>query len=137
MRKYGVTILFTLILLALCIAAFAQAGRSVQQQIDIISDYNKAHAPEKIYIHTDKQNYNKEDTIWFKAYVFDAVTVGASVKSGLMYIEIVNDNNRVVNRNMVSLTAGVGWGNIPLLDHRFPEGTYTLRAYTNWMRNFD
>ena len=128
---------FLAIVLLLCLRANAQTTRTVQQQINTIATYNSAHAPEKIYIHTNKQNYNKEDTIWFKAYVFDATTMGAPTKSGLMYIEVVNDANRVVNRNLVSLTAGVGWGNIPLVENRFPEGTYTLRAYTNWMRNFD
>ncbi|MFD0750011.1 hypothetical protein ACFQZS_07650 [Mucilaginibacter calamicampi] len=118
-------------------AVHGQSTRSVQQQINAISAYNTAHTPEKIFIQTDKQNYNKEDTIWFKAYVFDASSLSASTKTGLIYMEITDATDRVINRNMVSLTAGLGWGNIPLVDNRFPEGTYTLRAYTNWMRNFD
>lgn len=101
-----------------------------------ISAYNTARMPEKLFIHTDKWNYNKGDTLWFKTYVFDA-TMAATTKTGLMYIEITNANNLVVNRNMVSLTAGTGWGNIALKPERYPEGTYTMRAYTNWMRNFD
>ncbi|MGY3213057.1 hypothetical protein [Mucilaginibacter sp. HD30] len=128
---------FLVMLLMLCLAAQSQSIRSVQQEINAISAYNTAHTPDKIFIQTDKQNYNKEDTIWFKAYVFDAASLGASNNSGLMYIEIEDANNRVVNRNTVLLTVGVGWGSIPLVENRFPEGTYTLRAYTNWMRNFD
>jgi len=128
---------FSIVLLMLCVRAQSQSVSSVKQQINAISAYNAAHTPEKIFIQTDKQNYIKADTLWFKAYVFDAATLGAPTKSGLMYIEIADANNRVVNRNMVLLTAGLGWGNIPLIDTRFPEGIYTLRAYTNWMRNFD
>jgi hypothetical protein len=124
-------------MLMLYTAAKAQSVRTIKQEMDVISTYNTGHTPEKIFIHTDKQNYSKEDTLWFKAYVFDAASLGAATKSGIMYIEIADANNRVINRNLVSLTAGLGWGNIPLVDHRFPEGTYTLRAYTSWMRNFD
>jgi len=130
-------VLLMLAALACSAASHAQTIRSVQQQINTISAYNTAHTPEKIFIQTDKQNYNKEDTIWFKAYVFDGASLGASTKSGLMYIEIADANDNVINRNMVSLTAGLGWGNIPLVDNRYAEGSYTLRAYTNWMRNFD
>ena len=130
-------IYFLVILLMWCLGAHSQSVRTIRQEMNVVSEYNNAHVPEKIFIQTDKQNYNREDTLWFKAYVFDAASLGASVKSGLMYIEIADENSRVINRNMVSLTAGLGWGNIPLVDSRFPEGTYTLRAYTSWMRNFD
>src|SRR6187402_912029 len=132
MPKPGVFVFsFALIVIVLHLGAQGQTVRPIQQEINTISAYNTAFTPEKVFIQTDKQNYNKEDTLWFKAYVFDAASLGVPTKSGLMYIEIADENNRVVNRNMVSLTAGLGWGNIPLVDAHFPEGTYTLRAYTN------
>ena len=115
----------------------AQTLPSLKQQIATISAYNSARAPDKIFLHTDKWNYNREDTLWFKSYVFDAATMAASKKSGLMYIEIADADNRVIVRNMVALGAGTGRGCIPLTDKRFTEGTYIIRAYTNWMRNFD
>src|SRR5476651_1623504 len=108
---------------------------SLRQEMKTISAYNTARMPEKIFISTDKWNYAKEDTLWFKAYVFDA-TLTSTTRSGLMYIEIVDASNRVVSRNMVSLSNGLGWGNIALKPDRYPEGTYTMRAYTNWMLNF-
>lgn len=100
-----------------------------------IINYNTTHLPERIFVSTDKWNYAKEDTIWFKTYVFDA-NLTSTTRSGLMYVEIVNANNVVVSRNMVSLNNGLGWGNIALKADRYPEGTYTMRAYTNWMLNF-
>lgn len=130
-------VFFTLLVVVLSLGVHGQSARTIRQEMNVISAYNKALTPEKIFIQTDKQNYNKEDTLWFKAYVFDAATMGAPAKSGLMYIEIADENNRVVNRNMVSLAMGLGSGYIPLIGYRFSEGTYTLRAYTNWMRNFD
>jgi hypothetical protein len=126
---------FLMMLLMLYTAAKAQPVRTIQQEMNGIEAYNTARMPEKVFIHTDKWNYNKEDTIWFKAYVFDATLI-ATARSGLMYIEIVDASNRVASRNMVSLSNGVGWGYIALKADRYPEGTYTLRAYTNWMLNF-
>lgn len=123
-------------MLLLYTVARAQSVRTIQQEMNGIEAYNTAHMPEKLFIHTDKWNYNKEDTLWFKAYVFDA-TMAATSKSGLMYIEIADANNRIVARNMVKLEAGTGWGYVALPEPRYPEGSYTLRAYTNWLRNFD
>lgn len=131
-KRSIINILLIIFLAALTVGAKSQ----VRQKMAAISSYNTARMPEKLFIHTDKWNYNKEDTIWFKAYVFDAA-MAATTKTGLMYIEITDANNNIVNRNMVALTNGTGWGNIALKPGRYKEGTYTLRAYTNWMRNFD
>ncbi len=37
---------------------------------------------------------------------------------------------------MLPVVTGITRGNIALNSQDFPGGTYTLRAYTNWMRNF-
>ncbi|HEY5326355.1 MAG TPA: hypothetical protein VIJ27_05100 [Mucilaginibacter sp.] len=92
---------------------------------------------EKIYIHTDKPYYAIGDTLWFKTYLFNAAYLNASAKSGIAYIEIADGQNKVVKRLMVAMYMGLGWGNIALNEKEFPQGNYYLRAYTNWMRNFD
>ncbi|RZA03177.1 MAG: hypothetical protein EOP47_03960 [Sphingobacteriaceae bacterium] len=132
MCKKGISILFIVFLAALSLGVQAQ----VRQKMEVVSSYNTARMPEKIFVHTDKWNYNKGDTLWFKTYVFDA-TMAATNKTGLMYIEIANSDNKIINRNMVALTNGTGWGSVFFKPERYPEGTYTMRAYTNWMRNFD
>ncbi|SKB81281.1 carboxypeptidase-like regulatory domain-containing protein [Daejeonella lutea] len=104
--------------------------------VDSIRSYNIARSIEKIYVQFDKPHYLSTDTIWFKAYAFDAAQLTNSTKSGLMYIEIATDSNKVVKRMMLPLVVGVTWGNIALNADEFAEGTYTFRAYTNWMRNF-
>ena len=52
-----------------------------------------------------------------------------------MYIDIANDSNKVVSQYRIKVSAGLAWGNISLNDKYFSAGTYTVRAYTNWMRN--
>lgn len=91
---------------------------------------------EKVYLHTDKPYYNIGDTIWFKSYILDAAQLKASGQSGLLYVELYNDSAEVVRRISVPIKNGLAWAQIPLSPIVFPEGGYTLRAYTNWMQNF-
>ncbi|MES2453989.1 MAG: carboxypeptidase-like regulatory domain-containing protein [Bacteroidota bacterium] len=93
-------------------------------------------AAEKLYVHTDKPYYNLGDTIWFKAYLFDAASLSASKRSGLLYLELNDDTAEAVRRISIPLKDGVGYAQIPLNRKIFHEGGYTLRAYTNWMQNF-
>ncbi|WP_157799096.1 carboxypeptidase-like regulatory domain-containing protein [Mucilaginibacter auburnensis] len=108
---------------------------SLKQAVETISAYNQANTPDKIFVHTDKWNYNKEDTLWFKSYILNATTMASSTKSGVMYLEISDGENHIITRNMVAVKNGSGSGYIPL-NNRFLGGTYILRAYTNWNRNF-
>ena len=57
---------------------------------------------EKLYLQTDKPVYAVGDTIWFKGYTFDADYLKYSSRSGLIYIELANDNNEVVFRRMAA-----------------------------------
>lgn len=91
---------------------------------------------EKLYLHFDKRDYITGDTLWFKAYSLEGAYLTASEKSGLFYLELVNDSNEVIRRMKFPLKYGLSWGNIVLDAKEIPAGSYTLRAYTNWMRNF-
>lgn len=98
--------------------------------------FRNRSAVEKLYCQFDKPYYTVGDTIWFKAYLLDAAFLMPSIKSGIMYIELVNDSNKVVLRQMLPVVNGLSWGNIGLDVKTVNEGGYMLRAYTNWMRNF-
>lgn len=104
--------------------------------VDSIKTFYESRAIEKLYLQLDKPEYITGDTIWLKAYLLDAIHLKNVQKSALMYLEIASDSNKVVSRIMIPLLNGIGMGNIALTNKEFPEGSYTLRAYTNWMRNF-
>lgn len=93
--------------------------------------------PEKIYIQFDKGTYVLGDTVWFKAYIFNASYLTPSAQSGMLYIDVAGDDNKVVKQFSLPVITGCTWGNITLAKDFFKEGSYTIRAYTNWMRNFD
>jgi len=92
---------------------------------------------EKVYIHTDRNTYLIGDTIWFKAYVFDASSLTPTTNSGLIFIELHDDQGEVVRRFSAKIKDGYGYAQVTLAREIFKEGGYTLRAYTNWMNNFD
>jgi len=91
---------------------------------------------EKLYVHTDKSYYSLGDTLWFKAYLFDAASLAASKRSGLLYIELNDDTAENIRRISIPIKEGIGYAQIPLTRKIFHEGGYTFRAYTNWMQNF-
>ncbi len=96
-----------------------------------------AHSSEKPYLQLDRPWYLQGDTIWFKAYVVNAASLIASHRSGIMYVDIANDSDRIVKSYSFPLAEGLTWGNIGLDERTFHAGNYFIRAYTNWMRNFD
>lgn len=109
----------------------------ITKLVDSVKTFYEDRAIEKLYLQLNKPDYTNNDTIWFKAYLFDAISLKSSQKSGLLYVEIASaDSNKVINRSMLPIVNGISWGSIALNKKEFPEGTYMLRAYTNWMRNF-
>jgi hypothetical protein len=91
--------------------------------------------PEKPYVQFDKPYYAVGDTIWFKSYLFNQFLM-PSDKSAILNIDLANDSNKVIKRYRLPVQSGFAWGNISLDGKYFSPGVYTLRAYTNWMRNF-
>lgn len=89
---------------------------------------------EKIYLHLAKTVYNFRDTIWYKIYLVVGAHHQLSALSGVSYVELISPADTLVGRQIVHLTSGVGWGDIPL-EQELKPGIYRIRSYTNWMRN--
>jgi hypothetical protein len=91
---------------------------------------------EKAYLHLDKPYYAAGDTIWFKAYL----TIDKhqpSTLSSVVYVDITNNRDSVMQTLKLPVTNSVANGNIILTPAAYTQGNYHLRAYTAWMRNFD
>lgn len=94
----------------------------------------KVQPQEKIYLHTDRDHYQAEDKVWFRAYMLDAVTHKPSENSRYVYVELVDRLDSVRERVKISGTDSVYAGYIPL-PKKIEQGEYFLRAYTYWMQN--
>ncbi|MBO9618895.1 MAG: hypothetical protein J7539_07660 [Niabella sp.] len=97
--------------------------------------FSQSSLREKLYLHTDKNDYVLGDTIWFKTYLVDAFTLLPVIRSGIEYVELIDENKKAVQRIALHSFAGTGFGDIAI-DTAFAPGNYILRAYTNWMQNF-
>ncbi len=91
---------------------------------------------EKIYLHLDKTFYISGETLWFSVYLVNAASHVLSSSSGLVYVELIDTNKTVIVQKRVYMEDGGGYGQISL-PNSLADGMYQLRAYTNWMRNFD
>jgi len=89
---------------------------------------------EKLYLHFDKPYYVAGDRMWFRAYLVNADTHKTDTASCAIYVELINSKDSLIQRIKIRNNKGVYTGGI-LLDETTPEGTYSVRAYTNWMRN--
>jgi hypothetical protein len=90
---------------------------------------------EKVYLHTDRELYAAGEDIWFKAYLVNAQTNEPAFSSNNLYIELIAPDSRITQRKIFRLEKGLGNGDLHLSDS-VPAGSYRLRAYTSWMRNF-
>jgi hypothetical protein len=91
---------------------------------------------EKVYLHFDKPYYAVDDTIWFKAYVTDNFHQPSQL-SKVMYVELMNSRDSLVQLLKLPVRAGVASGSFPLPEAAYRQDNYHIRAYTKWMSNFD
>jgi len=102
----------------------------------ISSQKEGSFSREKIYIHFDRNNYFIGDEIWFKVYLVEARTHTPTAESKVVYVELIDPLNKVVKTRVIHTENGGGAGEFEL-NAELESGSYTVRAYTNYMRNFD
>ncbi|WP_214072328.1 hypothetical protein [Mucilaginibacter sp. dw_454] len=129
------TIKLALCSLALAFLAFIPRDENpLDKLVSNLQLWRDSIPQEKVYLHTDKPYYALGDTIWFKGYL----TIGArhqlSSLSGAVYVELVNERDSLLQQLKLPVTAGMVMGNFILGDD-FREGSYRIRAYTQWMAN--
>lgn len=99
-------------------------------------DHHNSALQEKVYVHTDKNFYLTGEIIWFKLYCVDATFNKPISMSSVAYVEILDSANKPVQQAKIGLNKGEGNGSF-YLSQSIASGNYKLRAYTNWMKNFD
>lgn len=133
MRKLHVFILFTFFLVSFI-------GFQENPFLSLIKektqDYLTNYYPEKVYVHTDKPFYSLGENIWFSAYLLNGTTHKKSTKSKVLYAELIDENDSIIfQKKFYMLDVNVA-GDFTISEKLIP-GTYLIRAYTNYMRNFD
>ncbi len=132
----GVLLFFLFCFSFITVKAQVIENGGLKSSVLAIQDISKKMPVEKLYLQFDKPYYSLGDVIHFKAYLINADYLTLSTHSGLLYIELDDNQNKYVKRIMIPVVSGTSWGDLALDENDIPEGIYTIRAYTNWMRNF-
>jgi hypothetical protein len=115
--------------------AFSQSN-ALSDIKNSFDNYRQHTLNEKIFVHTDKSSYLVGEIIWFKLYNVDATFHKPLDVSKVAYIELLDANNKPVLQAKIALKQGDGNGSL-FIPFTINSGKYKLRAYTNWMKNFD
>jgi hypothetical protein len=106
-------------LLILCINVFGQ-DRSIS---------------EKVYLHTDRDQYVAGDTLWAKAYLFDATNHHFSTQSEVLYVSLLDDKGNLVLQQKHQLNQAQA-SVFMVLPKKLVPTTYQLIGHTRLMQNF-
>ena len=94
------------------------------------------HVSEKVYVHTDRDKYVAGDTIWAKAYLFNADNHHFSTQSEVLYLNILDDNGEAILQQKHQLIHSQA--NIYVaLPKNILATSCRLVAYTELMQNYD
>jgi TonB-dependent SusC/RagA subfamily outer membrane receptor len=134
MIKYIRTI--AVILLFAPAGIYAQTTTVSNKALIAFQDQGTRLPAEKVYLHLDKSYYTAGDTIWFKAYTVVGPLHQLSAISHVLNVELISGSNKIVKALKLVMPNGITNGDIILPDS-LQAGTYHVRAYTNWMRNYN
>ncbi len=124
--------LFLFIVICFCANITAQDALRINEKL---SAYTVNALQEKAFLHLDKTSYISGEILWFKFYNVDASLHKPFDLNKVAYVEVINNKNLPVLQSKISLHNGLGNGSF-MLPTSLPTGSYTIRGYTNWMKNF-
>lgn len=90
---------------------------------------------EKVYVQMDNTCYFLGDTIWYSTFLRRTSDDLPSTISGILYVELYNQDGYLMERQMIDMYNGRGTGYFVTSDDWY-GGYYELRAYTRWQLNW-
>jgi hypothetical protein len=97
--------------------------------------YSEQVPREEVFVSSDREEYIAGEILWFHTWLLDRQSASLSSESKICYLELLNPENKPVVQKQIRISDGSGMGQIELPD-TLSTGSYTIRAYTNWMKNF-
>jgi len=118
-------------------STFSVAPNEKLKRNSTLSNFqDTAYHSEKVFLHFDKPYYSSGDNMWFKVYLVSADSNRPEAISKIVHVELIDPINKIVISRTIKIENGGGEGEF-YLPKRLHPGEYTVRAYTNFMRNFD
>jgi hypothetical protein len=97
--------------------------------------FEKPPFAEAVHLHTDREAYYQGDKLWFKAYLNYTSFAAKDTASKVLYVQLINQKKEIVETQKLEVSNGFAYGNMSF-SKEVPVGVYTLRTFTNYMRNF-
>ena len=123
--------LFTLFLL-LCPLLVPSQTKSKHASFEA---YIKKQVNEQVYLHTDRDVYAPGDTIWFKAYVRNKLSLKKSELSHILHVFLVSKDSVIYQWEKCLIQDSQSRGFIAIDDAQ-SEDTCHIVAFSSWMQNF-
>jgi hypothetical protein len=116
-------------------AAFLIQGRVIGQSPDsALSVYNNRFPQEKLHIHFDKDTYLPGETVWMKAYLLSDARPSSVSRN--LYFDWTDADGRLLLHSVSPILEG-GANSYFQIPAWVKNGVIHLKAYTQWMLNFD
>ncbi len=96
--------------------------------------YSINQLQEKVFVHTDKENYVTGEILWFKIYLTDALLNKPLNLSKIAYVEVLDMMHKPILQSKIELKKSMGDGSF-LLPYSLQSGNYLFRCYTGLMKN--
>ncbi len=122
--------------LAIGCLSFKYTDDPLEKILKQLAKLTATYPQEKIHLQTDKPYYATGETIFMKAYLVTAEKNEPSFLSAVLYVELIDAKNNIKKKITLPVDKGTAFGSLNLADS-LASGTYRLRAYTNYMRNYD
>ncbi len=97
--------------------------------------FEKPPFAEAVHLHTDRDAFYQGDKLWFKAYLNYTSFAAKDTASKVLYVQLINSREEIVETQKVEVSNGFAYGNLAF-SKELPTGVYSLRSFTNYMRNF-
>ncbi|MCD9855954.1 hypothetical protein LUD75_14605 [Epilithonimonas sp. JDS] len=106
-----------------------------QNKLNIgIANLEENYSQEKVYILFDKEQYVAGDQMRFQSFIFDGYSLSSISKT--LYVEFYDQSKNLIDKKTILINDGKASG-IFEINKTLNEDVYFVRAYTNWMANFD
>lgn len=106
-----------------------------QSKLDnAITNLEENYSQEKVAVLFDKDQYVAGDQMLFQSFVFDGYNLSSISKT--LYVELYDQSKNLIDKKTILINNGKASGLFEL-NKTMNEDIYFLRAYTNWMANFD
>lgn len=124
---------FSIIIL---ITALPTSAQNIKDDISTaFEEYQKVPAS-NIYLHLNKSIVLQGENLGFTAYVFDHKKQLPSKDVTNLYCQILDSNRVVVKEKLLKVENGLAT-DVFVIDSLLSRGNYTIRGFTNWMKNFE